>query len=136
MADAAWYYEARSPGYPDSPSPPDNGDAALAVLAFFCLMSFAALAYERQHGWPNERRRCWVPHMQLRPRKEGAKRDEEDCCVCLEPLGDEAVELPCGHAFHAPCIERWVEVQPVCPHCRWAPPLAALLAPAPTAIML
>mmetsp|Transcript_5092 Transcript_5092/g.8359 ORF Transcript_5092/g.8359 Transcript_5092/m.8359 type:complete len:122 (-) Transcript_5092:76-441(-) len=34
-----------------------------------------------------------------------------DCCpVCLEALneGDSVGQLPCGHVFHADCIQRWL----------------------------
>eukprot|EP00931_Biecheleriopsis_adriatica_P023777 TRINITY_DN14943_c0_g1_i2.p1 TRINITY_DN14943_c0_g1~~TRINITY_DN14943_c0_g1_i2.p1 ORF type:complete len:303 (+),score=43.57 TRINITY_DN14943_c0_g1_i2:108-1016(+) len=43
---------------------------------------------------------------------------EDQCCsVCLAELraGDLVSELPCGHVFHAPCINEWLKVRPRCP---------------------
>ncbi|KAI9005526.1 hypothetical protein DFJ74DRAFT_712572 [Hyaloraphidium curvatum] len=31
-----------------------------------------------------------------------------DCPVCLEPVAGPRRSLPCGHAFHPPCIEAWM----------------------------
>uniref|UniRef100_A0ACD5WGT9 Uncharacterized protein n=1 Tax=Avena sativa TaxID=4498 RepID=A0ACD5WGT9_AVESA len=44
-----------------------------------------------------------------------------DCPVCLEPLrggGDVAPAHACGHVFHAPCIEPWLDRRDSCPVCR------------------
>ncbi|CAM9466229.1 unnamed protein product, partial [Laminaria digitata] len=43
-----------------------------------------------------------------------------DCSVCLEAYraGDGMCRLPCGHAFHAACIDTWLDQQHVCPQCR------------------
>ena len=44
-----------------------------------------------------------------------------ECVVCLEPLSDiGARPLACGHAFHADCVRRWLQVSPTCPVCRGA----------------
>ena len=46
------------------------------------------------------------------------------CAICLEDSGDAGPpwsELrPCAHAFHGPCLRRWLEVQNTCPVCRVA----------------
>uniref|UniRef100_A0A0A9BNE9 RING-type E3 ubiquitin transferase n=1 Tax=Arundo donax TaxID=35708 RepID=A0A0A9BNE9_ARUDO len=47
----------------------------------------------------------------------------EDCPICLEPFGDDdgvRVVPACGHLFHAPCIDRWLDVRNSCPVCRCA----------------
>ncbi|KAJ1296375.1 hypothetical protein BS78_01G295400 [Paspalum vaginatum] len=47
----------------------------------------------------------------------------EDCPVCLEPFGgDDGVRVvpACGHVYHAPCIDRWLDVRNSCPVCRCA----------------
>eukprot|EP00903_Cladosiphon_okamuranus_P008118 g7819.t1 len=43
-----------------------------------------------------------------------------ECMVCLESYtaGDRVCRIPCGHAFHAECIENWLEQNPSCPECR------------------
>lgn len=47
------------------------------------------------------------------------------CVVCLEPVQlDPAAmvrQLPCGHLFHAECLDPWVEVHGTCPTCRMDP---------------
>ncbi|XP_073359587.1 uncharacterized protein [Aegilops tauschii subsp. strangulata] len=46
--------------------------------------------------------------------------DEElSCPICLEE--DDAAawkETPCGHRFHGPCVERWLQEKESCPMCR------------------
>ena len=47
--------------------------------------------------------------------------DEEDptCCICLCEYeeGDKMVQLPCGHVFHANCIDSWTQSHSNCPLC-------------------
>ena len=38
-----------------------------------------------------------------------------ECSICLE--GDANVLLPCGHRYHAECLDRWFETRQVCPTC-------------------
>ncbi|KAL6641426.1 hypothetical protein ACP70R_019607 [Stipagrostis hirtigluma subsp. patula] len=48
---------------------------------------------------------------------------EVDCPVCLEPFADDdgvRVVPACGHLYHAPCIDRWLDVRNSCPVCRCA----------------
>ncbi len=40
-----------------------------------------------------------------------------ECTVCLAHA-DAPVALACGHAFHAACVSRWLELTPTCPLCR------------------
>ncbi|XP_069543588.1 E3 ubiquitin-protein ligase RNF103 isoform X1 [Brachyistius frenatus] len=45
-----------------------------------------------------------------------------ECVVCLENLagGELLMALPCGHAFHQPCIAMWLAAgRHCCPVCRW-----------------
>ncbi|CAN6300226.1 unnamed protein product [Urochloa humidicola] len=48
---------------------------------------------------------------------------EEDCPICLGPFGDDdgvRVVPSCGHLYHAPCIDRWLDMRNSCPVCRCA----------------
>uniref|UniRef100_A0A0D9XK13 RING-type E3 ubiquitin transferase n=1 Tax=Leersia perrieri TaxID=77586 RepID=A0A0D9XK13_9ORYZ len=45
------------------------------------------------------------------------------CCVCISRIreGEEVRRLPCGHAFHRECVDRWLALccRPrTCPLCR------------------
>ena len=48
----------------------------------------------------------------------------EDCSICLSPLAEGVIKTPCGHHFHAECLEqaftvnRQPGVHPRCPLCR------------------
>jgi len=64
---------------------------------------------------------------------EGAGGDggeQPECAICLAEFarGDEVRALPpCGHAFHAACVDTWLLCTSTCPSCRSA---LVLLAPA------
>ena len=51
--------------------------------------------------------------------KEDFKQNTE-CIICFCEYGpdDDVSPLPCGHYFHAECIENWVKDNPTCPMCR------------------
>lgn len=71
--------------------------------------------------------------------------EEEDCAICLAPLGTEGVKTldkvvingkeVCGHSFHKECIDQWInstrqqEGGPKCPECRT--PISAAQQPPP-----
>ena len=58
---------------------------------------------------------------------DGGERPE--CAICLAEFacGDEVRVLPpCGHAFHAACVDTWLLCTSTCPSCR----SALVLAPA------
>ena len=45
----------------------------------------------------------------------------DECIICLKPLPAHATlkRLPaCGHAFHGPCLRRWLQRSRSCPCCR------------------
>ncbi|CAL4915415.1 unnamed protein product [Urochloa decumbens] len=55
--------------------------------------------------------------------KRRRKGVPEDCPICLEPFADDdgvRVVPACGHLYHAPCIDRWLDVRNSCPVCRCA----------------
>jgi hypothetical protein len=46
------------------------------------------------------------------------------CSVCLVEIGkgEETLLIPCGHMFHSPCINKWLEMHNNCPVCRYELP--------------
>ena len=46
---------------------------------------------------------------------EPESEEDRTCCICLD--GDAAAQLPCGHKYHAACLESWFEQRPSCPTC-------------------
>ncbi|VVB08619.1 unnamed protein product [Arabis nemorensis] len=48
-------------------------------------------------------------------------KDELECAVCLNEFKDkETLRLvsPCGHVFHADCVDIWLSYRFTCPICR------------------
>lgn len=51
-----------------------------------------------------------------------AKKEPETCVICLSDLTRDNVDfLPCMHAFHRDCIERWRQQKNECPVCKENP---------------
>lgn len=55
-----------------------------------------------------------------RLRWEPSAGSQTQCMVCLSDFegGEEVRRLPCGHVFHAPCIEEWLKRCADCPICK------------------
>ena len=51
---------------------------------------------------------------------EETRRDLRECPICLVDyeVGDELRTLPCFHAFHKDCIDKWLEGSTLCPICK------------------
>ncbi|OEL12909.1 hypothetical protein BAE44_0026069 [Dichanthelium oligosanthes] len=50
-----------------------------------------------------------------------AEAEAEECAICLAEFEEgEAVRVlpPCGHGFHAACIDKWLRAHSTCPSCR------------------
>eukprot|EP00743_Colponemidia_sp_Colp-15_P004146 GILK01004475.1.p1 GENE.GILK01004475.1~~GILK01004475.1.p1 ORF type:complete len:603 (+),score=82.09 GILK01004475.1:115-1809(+) len=51
---------------------------------------------------------------------------EVDCVICMVPMQSEGSHMvtPCGHMFHAECLQQWMDIKMECPTCRTSlPPL-------------
>ena len=51
---------------------------------------------------------------------DSADHGQGACAVCLEDFvdGDSLRPLPCAHAYHVACIDRWLADHDACPCCR------------------
>uniref|UniRef100_A0ACD6ALD4 Uncharacterized protein n=1 Tax=Avena sativa TaxID=4498 RepID=A0ACD6ALD4_AVESA len=106
---------------------------AFAACVLMMALVFAARAF-RRHGprYPNPPDR---PEPPLRPVGLAAAQISSlacfqssrcdptppTCAVCLEASrgGERWRALPpCGHAFHAACVDSWLLLSPACPVCR------------------
>jgi len=72
-------------------------------------------AQARPHFTPAEERVIQdLPVMQL---------DKVNCTICFEEEDEQTTpqtvkRLPCGHDYHAACIDRWLRVNNTCPLCK------------------
>ncbi len=42
-----------------------------------------------------------------------------DCSICLAPLNESIITLPCEHIFHSSCFKTWEQYNNKCPYCRY-----------------
>ncbi|KAL6848030.1 hypothetical protein ACP4OV_022158 [Aristida adscensionis] len=44
------------------------------------------------------------------------------CCICLSKFSnnEDLRELPCAHVFHMECIDKWLQINALCPLCKAA----------------
>ncbi|RLN13469.1 hypothetical protein C2845_PM09G02520 [Panicum miliaceum] len=61
---------------------------------------------------------------------EAAETPADDCCPDGAAPAAWSRVAPCGHRFHAGCVEKWLRVKPSCPVCRRPAAAAAVAAPA------
>ena len=47
-------------------------------------------------------------------------QQEMACSICLGDYeeGEDIRLLPCGHMFHVPCIDAWLQINRICPLCK------------------
>mmetsp|Transcript_17736 Transcript_17736/g.41266 ORF Transcript_17736/g.41266 Transcript_17736/m.41266 type:complete len:211 (-) Transcript_17736:272-904(-) len=81
-------------------------------------------------------RRAWRAHFVGRNKKEmpvgtvmkipvqtvtaEESTSQDPCAICLQPwaVGDEVKITPCGHRFHAECLDNWTKRSATCATCR------------------
>ncbi|XP_020580744.1 probable E3 ubiquitin-protein ligase ATL44 [Phalaenopsis equestris] len=130
-----------SPSPPQPPSPSSEnkldyyyfviGLALVAIvllvtnaIAVGCCTWFRRLLSSRG-GRNDVETRQWIPAFKYRKKERGIGGEEgeaaHECAVCLSAFdeGEEVRQLPpCGHSFHADCIDMWLSSHSSCPVCR------------------
>ncbi|CAE7265144.1 AMFR [Symbiodinium microadriaticum] len=118
---------------------------AMAGLAMGVSMDFFLVHYLYAHEAPEIRRlkrKVWKmlvggPSAQLVECDNLASSCPGGCAICLEPLSElredlafspqrgskvsqvaGLLQLPCGHAFHGECADKWMVREVSCPMCR------------------
>lgn len=98
---------------------------AIAMVPVFCfclpcVIRLLAALHEPTNGRGASRRAISeLPTVSFTPGLELG--GEEACCsVCISDFehGDQLRVLPCKHAFHARCVDQWLQVNANCPLCR------------------
>ena len=59
-----------------------------------------------------------APVLDIKP----TETETETCAICLDEMTGKCRTLPCGHTFHASCVDSWVMRANRCPTCN-APPV-------------
>ena len=56
----------------------------------------------------------------LTPYMHTNEKDTRSCVICLSKfeLKSKIRPLPCNHAFHAKCVDKWLRTNRTCPICR------------------
>ena len=99
----------------DSPDKLIGGSmlAAGIIELYMCLMCtcFYYILSEKITPYSSDRQRG------------GALDPADECCICCETFGETQAKpihrIPeCQHAFHASCINAWLEIKQTCPLCK------------------
>ena len=97
----------------------DNWFAILVIWNVYCLVetSYSFLISLRQYYNLNNRRRT-TPIEYEKSFIVFKENNTENCVICLEPLSEISMQLPCNHSFHIDCIATWNKKKSNCPICR------------------
>ncbi|TGZ81172.1 hypothetical protein EX30DRAFT_371539 [Ascodesmis nigricans] len=49
---------------------------------------------------------------------DSAASDTPNCTICLEPVSDDCLALPCKHHYDHICLLSWLQLRPECPLCK------------------
>lgn len=90
-----------------------NGDSP---ATYEDLMELGELLQSENRGASQQSIEQLPAHVFKKPTK--SKSHEEDKCnICLATFedGEELRTLPCAHTFHKPCIDKWLQMNKICP---------------------
>ena len=97
-----------SPDSPDNPGSPDSPDSRCTAV----MRNGNSCRYKGKHHHPDHGLLCGV-HMRAENRRL-------TCSICINDMKPSRRKtLPCGHGFHASCINGWLaRGTHTCPVCR------------------
>lgn len=79
---------------------------------------------QQQQHIRNSNQGATAQQIQACPQRNATQQDDGECSICLSDLNKEEDvvlrSLPCGHSFHASCIDRWLEQSTLCPICKFS----------------
>ena len=86
---------------------------------------------KRKRGTPSTTDNTELEELQKERNKTWREKlAEEDCTICLEKMGTKnIIFLPCGHAFHAPCLNGALKHASQCSICRLRVPNFSTVVP-------
>lgn len=87
------FYRSFPPRFQDAQQPPRPRGAPQEIIDQMPLIRYSSMLSDSSHG--------------------------TGCAVCLSEfeVKDMLRQLPCGHNFHRPCIDKWLKRNKVCPLC-------------------
>ncbi|MES1910373.1 MAG: hypothetical protein MHM6MM_002979 [Cercozoa sp. M6MM] len=89
-------------------------------LSYDALMDL----YMRDNGRRLAASKAQIAALPIQRLREGSKflREQADCqiCKCAYETGDVLRTLPCMHAYHRSCADRWLRQKKTCPVCHFA----------------
>lgn len=104
------------------PAMPSNSTDRMVMLMEALVEFLETVEGNLQHC--EEPRDNRTPHAilnRLPCRKADASDADNECYICLNHFeeGEDVRTLPCNHAFHSSCVDRWLlDVHHTCPCCR------------------
>ena len=81
----------------------------------------AWLAAWSSNASPSARRAATAEDLaNVNRRTRGFDGSDAPCAICLATVecGEDEAVLPCAHAYHAECIDRWFQRSSLCPTCK------------------